>query len=53
MAAQPAAVAQPWAAAPPATDPYEALRKLASLRDAGILSSEEFEAKKQDLLKRL
>jgi hypothetical protein len=53
MAAQHAAVAQPQAAAPHATDPYEALQKLASLRDAGILTSEEFEAKKQELLKRL
>jgi Bacterial PH domain/Short C-terminal domain/Domain of unknown function (DUF4429) len=53
MAAQHGAAAQPQAATPPATDPYEALQKLASLRDAGILSSEEFEAKKQELLKRL
>jgi hypothetical protein len=41
------------AAAPPATDPFEALQKLASLRDAGIVSAEEFEAKRQELLKRL
>jgi hypothetical protein len=46
-------IAQPQAAAPRATDPFEALQKLASLRDAGILSSAEFEAKKQDILKRL
>jgi hypothetical protein len=36
-----------------ADDPYEALRKLASLRDAGVLTEEEFEAKKQDLLGRI
>ncbi len=35
-----------------ADDPYEALRKLASLRDAGVLTEEEFETKKQDLLGR-
>jgi hypothetical protein len=42
--------------APPAAsadDPYEALRKLASLRDAGVLTEEEFDAKKQDLLGRI
>jgi hypothetical protein len=36
-----------------AEDPYEALRKLASLRDAGVLTEEEFETKKQDLLGRI
>ena len=36
-----------------AADPYEALRKLASLRDAGVLTQEEFEARKQDLLGRI
>jgi hypothetical protein len=36
-----------------ADDPYEALKKLASLRDAGILSHDEFEAKKQELLHRM
>jgi hypothetical protein len=42
--------------APPAAaadDPYEALQKLASLRDAGVLTEEEFETKKQDLLGRM
>jgi hypothetical protein len=53
LAAQHAAAAQPPSPAPAADDPYEALRKLASLRDAGILSDEEFEAKKQDLMKRM
>jgi hypothetical protein len=37
----------------PTDDPYEALRKLASLRDAGVLTEDEFEAKKQDLLGRM
>jgi Short C-terminal domain len=34
-------------------DPLEALRKLGELRDAGIVTPEEFEAKKVDLLSRL
>lgn len=40
---------------PPAAtgDPYEQLRKLAGLRDAGALTPEEFEAKKADILTRL
>lgn len=40
-------------AIPGASDPLEALRKLGELRDAGILTAEEFEAKKADLLSRL
>lgn len=36
-----------------ATDAVEQLEKLASLRDAGILTEEEFAAKKAELLKRL
>jgi hypothetical protein len=36
-----------------ADDPYDALQKLASLRDAGVLTEEEFEAKKRDLLGRI
>lgn len=42
--------------APPAAvadDPIEVLQKLASLRDAGVLTEEEFTAKKQDLLGRM
>lgn len=35
-----------------AADPIEQLRKLGELRDAGVLTPEEFEAKKADLLKR-
>lgn len=52
MAAQHAAPPTAPSAAS-ADDPYEALRKLASLRDAGVLTEEEFEAKKQDLLGRI
>lgn len=47
----PAAPSAPPAAA--AADPYEALSKLAQLRDAGVISEEEFLAKKQDILSRL
>lgn len=42
----PATVAQ-------AESPVEMIRKLADLRDAGILSEQEFSAKKQDLLSKL
>jgi hypothetical protein len=38
---------------PPAPDVMDQLRKLAELRDAGIVSPDEFEAKKADLLGRL
>jgi predicted Zn-dependent peptidase len=42
------------AAPPPAGDAViEQIKKLAELRDAGILTAEEFEAKKSDLLGRL
>lgn len=41
------------ATAPPASDPIEQLRKLGELRDAGIVTDAEFEAKKADLLGRL
>ncbi|MFL0578103.1 SHOCT domain-containing protein [Dietzia sp. 179-F 9C3 NHS] len=34
-------------------DPFETIRGLAGLRDAGILTEEGFTAKKQDILKRL
>jgi hypothetical protein len=34
-------------------DPLDVLRKLGALRDAGLLTEEEFEAKKADLLRRL
>ncbi|WP_319462517.1 SHOCT domain-containing protein [Micromonospora sp. RTP1Z1] len=46
--------ASPTASPPKAADdPYDALQKLASLRDAGVLTDEEFEAKKRDLLGRI
>ena len=41
------------AAAPAAPDIAEQLHKLGSLRDAGVLSDAEFEAKKAELLARM
>jgi hypothetical protein len=40
---------------PPAQpqDPMDQLRKLGELRDAGVLTNEEFESKKTDILSRL
>jgi hypothetical protein len=35
------------------SDPFPVLQKLAELRDQGILSSEEFETKKKELLSRI
>ncbi len=52
-APQPAAVAQPAAPAAPAAgqpDPAEQIRKLAALRDDGILTEAEFTAKKAKIL---
>ncbi|GAA1797112.1 SHOCT domain-containing protein [Planosporangium flavigriseum] len=49
-------VAPPPAPAPvaaPATDPIEQLRRLGELRDAGILTEEEFATKKAEILSRL
>ena len=34
-------------------DPFEAMAKLSALRDSGVLTEEEFAAKKQELLDRL
>lgn len=48
-----AAPAEPDAAAPTAADPFEAMEKLAHLRDTGVLTEAEFAAKKQELLDRL
>jgi hypothetical protein len=48
---QPAA--QPKPAAPAPIDPLEQVRKLAALRDDGILTNAEFETKKAELLDRL
>ena len=36
-----------------ANDPIEQLERLAALRDKGVLSGEEFEAKKAELLNRM
>lgn len=44
---------QPSTRAPAAPDPMELLRKLGELRDAGILSDEEFAEKKAAILSRL
>lgn len=52
-AAPPTPVPPPAPAGASATDPVEQIRKLAELRDAGILSNEEFEAKKTDILRRM
>ena len=54
-AAVPAAelTAVPTNAAPPAADFHEQLVKLASLRDAGILTDDEFATKKAELLARM
>lgn len=51
----PAAVAAYTQAVAPATpaDLQQTLQKLADLRDQGLLSSDEFEAKKRDLLNRI
>jgi len=44
----------PQQAPPRATaDPFDQIRKLAELRDAGLLTTEEFESKKADLLSRV
>lgn len=41
------------ASQPAEADPFETMQKLASLRDAGILTDDEFEAKKKDILDRM
>jgi hypothetical protein len=46
----PQEAAPPPPAAPPEEDPIERLRELASLRDDGILTDEEFAAEKRKLL---
>ena len=51
-----AAASQPPAAAPTeqsATDHVTQLRQLAELRDAGIISVDDFEAKKNEILSRM
>jgi hypothetical protein len=51
----PPPVATARTAASPAAnkDPFETLKQLASLRDAGVLSAAEFDAKKAELLKQI
>ncbi|WP_025159098.1 SHOCT domain-containing protein [Leifsonia aquatica] len=53
QAEQQAAISEPVPAPAPAVDHTDALVKLASLRDAGILTDEEFAAKKAELLSRI
>lgn len=53
LADSPPVVAGPVATAPGQPDVMEQLKKLGDLRDAGILSEEEFSAKKAELLARL
>lgn len=48
--AQPAPAAPPASAAPAEPDYVVELTKLASLRDRGVISAEEFEAKKKQVL---
>lgn len=43
----------PATSAPPSVDPVEQIRKLGELRDVGMISSEEFEEKKAELMKRI
>jgi len=49
----PVAPSAPAPAAPSAADSAEAIRHLAELRDQGILTAEEFEAKKAEILARI
>lgn len=55
----PAAAAEPEAlplgqpAPPAATDPFDQIRRLAELRDQGIITDEEFASKKAELLDRI
>ncbi len=44
---------QPSAQATSAPDAMEQLKKLAELRDAGVITAEDFETKKSELLKRI
>ena len=54
VASGPAPTPAAEAAQPPAAEsPMDQLKKLADLRDAGVVSEEEFEAKKADLLSRM
>ena len=53
MAAQQAAVAQQQAAAPAVPDYAAELQQLAALKGQGLITDEEFEAKKRELLARM
>ena len=50
---KPAAAAPQAAPSAPTESPMDQLKKLAELRDAGVVSEEEFEAKKAELLSRM
>lgn len=52
-AAAPAPAPAPTAPAPTAAEHAEAIKKLADLRDQGLLTPEEFEAKKSEILARM
>jgi uncharacterized membrane protein YdbT with pleckstrin-like domain len=49
----PAAAVAPAAAAPSAADSADAIKRLGDLRDQGLLTPEEFEAKKAEILARM
>jgi hypothetical protein len=46
-------VATPATAATPAEDAASTLERLAGLRDRGLITPEEYEAKKRDILERM
>jgi len=49
----PAAMAAPPAPAAPAKDPVEVLKQLGELKAAGVITQDEFDAKKAELLKQI
>lgn len=53
VASQAPAFPAPAIPAPPRPDPLKALESLASIRDRGIITAEEFEAKKVEILARV
>lgn len=53
VAGGPAPAAAPAAASGPAETVSDQLRQLGELRDAGVLTQEEFDAKKAELLARM
>ena len=50
---QPSPALPAFSPVPPPVDPVDQIKRLAELRDAGILSESEFETKKQELLGRM